>query len=90
LKTKDGFVIGILFAIVLQLGVIKIVMIQQAVAIWILLALTVYVTYYNVTHRKARFIPVIDGFIIGFGWLFEIFNLTMTFPSAQLASMFPT
>lgn len=74
--TKDGFIAGAIVAVLLLLGFIKIVGLEQAVAVWILLALAAYTTYYNVSHnRSLTSYPAWDGFILGFGWIFGIVSL---------------
>jgi hypothetical protein len=79
--TKDGFVAGAIFAVLLLLGFIKIVALNEAFAIWILLALAAYTTYYNVSHKRSlTSYPAWDGFILGFGWIFGIVSLVLTIP----------
>lgn len=72
-KTKDGFIAGAIFAVLLLLGVLKIVALEQSIAVVILLLLAAYVTYYNAVHHESwSTYPVIDGFLLGFGWIFGL------------------
>jgi len=79
--TKDGFAAGILAAVLLQLGFVKVVAIEQSIAIWLLLAFALYLTYYHATKRKSWLSPPLDGFMLGFGWVFGLLNLARTIPS---------
>lgn len=74
-STKDGAIVGAIFAIALLVGIIKVEMLSQKFAIWLLLAIGVVVTINHVTRRKSYFSPPIDGFIIGFGLVFGALNL---------------
>jgi len=78
---KEGFVVGVIVAAILQFGFIKVVFIQQAIAVWLILALAIYLTYHHLSHRKALLLrPSLDGFVIGFGWVFGLLNLVQTIP----------
>jgi len=77
---KDGFIAGIVVAIILELGIIKIEGIQQAVAIWLLLVVALYLTYHHLVHHQSLISPPLDGFVIGFGWVFGILNVVSTIP----------
>ena len=80
-STRDGFAAGIVVAILLQLGFIRIVVVEQSIAIWLLLIFAIVLTVYRVTHHnKSLLSPVLDGFVMGFGWLFALLNITQTFP----------
>ncbi len=75
-KMKDGFIVGAIFAVLLLLGVLKIVALEQTTAVVILLLLSAYVTYYNAAHHKSlSTYPAIDGFLLGFGWIFGLVSL---------------
>lgn len=75
-KTKDGFIAGAIFAILLLLGILRIVALEQRIAVVILLLLSAYVTYYNAAHHQSlTSYPVVDGFLLGFGWIFGLVSL---------------
>lgn len=73
--TKDGAVVGAIFAIALLVGIIRVEMLSQKLAIWFLLAVGIVVTVNHVTRHRSYFSPPVDGFIIGFGLVFGILNL---------------
>jgi hypothetical protein len=74
--TKDGFVAGAIFAILLLLGILRIEALEQRIAVVILLLISAYVTYYNIAHhRSLTSYPVVDGFLLGFGWIFGLVSI---------------
>jgi len=77
---KDGFIVGILGAIALQLGIFTIQALQQIVAIYLLLGLSIIVTFARMWKRRSIFSPPVDGFILGFGWLFSLINFKYWIP----------
>ena len=77
---KDGFAAGIVVAILLRLGFVRIVVVEQSIAIWILLLFAVGLTVHHVVRRGSLLTAPLDGFIMGFGWLFGILNILQTIP----------
>jgi len=78
--TKDGFFAGAVVAAILQLGIIKIVIPQQGFAIAVLLILAAYLTYHHAVKHHSFISPPLDGFVIGFGWVFGILSLLGIYP----------
>jgi len=66
----------VLCSVILEFGFIRNVVPQQGLAVVaILLILAAYLTYYHVAHHQSFINPPLDGFIIGFGWVFGILSL---------------
>ena len=77
---RDGLIAGVVAALIIRAGIVRIVVMEQSLAGWLLLALAFFLTVYDAVKRRSLFSPPIDGFIIGFGWLFGLLSLLQTFP----------
>jgi len=73
--TKDGAIVGVIFAIGLLVGIIKVEVLSQKLAIWILLAVGILVGLHRLVKNRSFFSTPVDGFVIGFGLVFGILNL---------------
>jgi uncharacterized membrane protein YecN with MAPEG domain len=74
-STKDGAVVGAVFAIALLTGIIKVELLSQKAAIWLLLVIGLVVAVHRLMEHKSLFIAPVDGFVIGFGLVFSLLNL---------------
>ena len=72
---KDGFILGIISALVLQLGIINITTSLQKLIIIILLIAGILTSINQALRRKSLISPSWDGFISGFGTLIGIIDL---------------
>jgi uncharacterized membrane protein HdeD (DUF308 family) len=72
---KDGFIVGIFAALVIQLGIINITTSMQKAIVGILLLAGLVTSINQAFRRKALINPSWDGFISGFGTLVGIINL---------------
>jgi len=77
LTFKDGFIVGMFSALILQLGIIKITTALQNFILLILLISGIVVSINQAFRRKALLNPSWDGFISGFGTLIGIINLIL-------------
>jgi fatty-acid desaturase len=73
--TKDGAVVGAVFAIALLTGIIKVKMLSQKAAIWLLLVIGLAVAVHRLMAHESLFIAPVDGFVIGFGLIFSLLNI---------------
>jgi len=74
---KNGFIIGMFSALILQLGIIKVTTAMQNFILVILLLAGIVVSINQAFRRKALISPSWDGFISGFGTLIGIINLIL-------------
>jgi len=82
LATKwDGLIVGVMFALALHSGIIKIeIGFSQTIVVWLLLLIGVFIALYNAKKHKSLFSPPVDGFVMGFGILYSVLNLIQTTP----------
>jgi len=82
LATKwDGLIVGVIFALALHSGILKIeIGLSQTIVVWLLLLIGVFVALYNAKKRKSLFSPPVDGFVMGFGILYSVLNIIQTMP----------
>jgi hypothetical protein len=81
---KDGFFLGVFFALILQLGIINITTSLQRFIVFVLLLAGIITTLNQAFRRKALISPSWDGFIAGFGWLIGIIDLL--YPNLSILS----
>ena len=72
---EDGFIVGALFAIVLHLGIIKIVTPLDNILVTVLLIAGILVALNKAFSRGSLISPPWDGFISGFGVILGGINL---------------
>jgi hypothetical protein len=79
LATKnDGAIVGVIFAILVLIGWIKLeVGIPQKMLIWLILLIGIIVAGYNIRKHKSLFSPPIDGFVQGFCLVYGFINLLL-------------
>ena len=74
---KDGFIVGMFSALILQLGIINITTSLQNLILLILFIAGIAVSLNQAFRRKALINPTWDGIISGFGTLIGILNLIL-------------
>ena len=75
---KDGAIVGIIFAIIVLIGWIKLeIGIPQKFLIWIILLIGIIVAVYNLAKHRSLFTPSVDGFVQGFCLVYGFVNLLL-------------
>ena len=72
---KDGFIIGIFSALVLQLGIINVTTPLQKSIVFVFLLFGILTSVNQALRRKSLISPPWDGFFSGFGTLMGIIDL---------------
>jgi hypothetical protein len=74
---RDGFILGLLSALVLHLGIIDIRTSMQRAIVYILLLCGILISVNQAIRRKSLISPSWDGFISGFGTFIGIIDLML-------------
>lgn len=72
---KDGFTLGGILALILELGIVQITTRLQEFIVFSLLVFGIFVAIHKVYTGSALINPPIDGFISGFGVVFGAINI---------------
>jgi len=78
---KDGFIIGVFSALVLQLGIINVTTVLQKSIVFAFLLFGIFTSINQALRRKALISPPWDGFLSGFGTLIGIIDLLFLYLS---------
>jgi hypothetical protein len=76
---RDGFIVGLFSALILQLGIIDITTVTQRAIVFVLLGAGILVSVNQAVRRKSLISPPWDGFISGFGTFIGIIELLLQF-----------